>query len=181
MHRRTFMASALPPFVLSRTTVLAPPPAAAFVVRSDEDRRGRGLVLAGRTPTHRKISTQDSAGAVLLFEHRDMGKGGPVRHLHFEQDEWFHAIDGRFAVEVGGEVFRLEPGDLVFAPRNVPHSWACVSDRPGTILIGLYPALTFERFLERLGALATPPAGDALAQLFADHGMKVVGPPLELR
>jgi hypothetical protein len=116
-----------------------------------------------------------------MLEHREMGQGGPVRHVHFEQDEWFYAIKGEFAIEVGDEAFRLNPGDLVFAPRNVPHVWACVSDTPGTILIGVQPALTIDRFFERLGALAQPPAGDALAKLFADHGMKVVGPPLELR
>ena len=180
MHRRTFITSAASPFVLSR---IAPqtPAVPAFVVRSAEDRQGQRLVLAGRTPTHRKISTQDSAGALFLLEHRDMGRGGPPRHVHFEQDEWFYAVKGEFAVEVGGEVFRLNAGDLVFAPRNVPHAWACVSDTPGTIVIGVQPALTIERFIERLGALAKPLEGVALAKLYADHGMKIVGPLLELR
>jgi mannose-6-phosphate isomerase-like protein (cupin superfamily) len=155
-----------------------PPRAATFVVRSGEDRQGKELVLVGRTPTHKKVSTQDSGGALFMLEHRDMGKGGPVRHVHFEQDEWFYAIKGQFAVEVDREVFRLNPGDIVFAPRNVPHTWACVSDTPGTILIGVQPARSFERFIERLGALAKPPDDNALAKLFADHGMKVVGPPL---
>ena len=180
MHRRTFITSAaVSPFVLSRIACQTPA-VTAFVVRSAEDRQGQRLVLAGRTPTHRKISTQDSAGALFLLEHRDMGRGGPARHVHFEQDEWFYAVKGEFAVEVGGEVFRLNAGDLVFAPRNVPHAWACVSDT-GTIVAGVQPALTFERFIERLGALANPLEGDALEKLFADHGMKIVGPPLELR
>lgn len=77
-------------------------------------------------------------------------------------------------------MFRLHAGDLVFAPRNVPHAWACVGDT-GTILIGLRPALTFELFMERLGVLSKPLEGDALTRLFAEHGMKIVGPPLEVR
>jgi Cupin domain len=116
-----------------------------------------------------------------MVEHGDIGTGGPVRHLHFDQDEWFHAIKGEFVVEVGGELFRLHPGDLVFAPRNVPHAWACVGDTPGTILIGLQPALTFELCMERLGVLSKPLEGEALTRLFAEHGMKIVGPPLEVR
>jgi hypothetical protein len=36
-----------------------------------------------------------------IFEHTNMGKGGPPRHLHYEQDEWFFAIKGDFAMEVG--------------------------------------------------------------------------------
>jgi hypothetical protein len=45
---------------------------------------------------------------------------------------------------------------------------------------GVQPALTFEWFLEQLGALPKPLEGEALANLFADHGMKVVGPALAL-
>jgi len=117
-----------------------------------------------------------------MQEGHDIPRGGYVpRHVHFEQDEWFYAINGEFAVEVGGEMFRLHAGDLVFGPRNVPHTWACVGGTPNGLLTGLYPALNFERFLERLGALSKPLEGDALAKLFADHGMKVVGPPLEVR
>jgi hypothetical protein len=56
-----------------------------------------------------------------------------------------------------------------------------VSDTPGTIVIGVQPARTIERFIERLGALAKPLEGVALAKLYADHGMKIVGPLLELR
>ena len=54
-----------------------------------------------------------------------------------------------------------------------------MSDAPGTILIGVHPALTFERFIERLGEL-TSPAPAKLGALFAEHGMAVVGPPLEV-
>ena len=31
-----------------------------------------------------------------------MGKGGPPRHVHFEQDEWFYVIKGDYVFEVGG-------------------------------------------------------------------------------
>ena len=181
MDRRTFLTATVPTLALSGFAPQTSRPARAFVVRAAEDRQGKKLVLAGRAPAHRKISAEDSGGALFMVEHRDMGKGGPVRHVHLKQDEWFYAIKGEFAVEVGGDVFRLGPGDVVFAPRKVTHTWACVSDAPGTILIGVYPALTIERFFERLGALPKPLEGDALAKLFADHGMKVVGPPLELR
>src|SRR5262249_33491807 len=150
----------------------APAPARAFVVRAGEDRQGHPFVLAGVRPNQRKILTQDSAGALLLLEGRCTRKRGVVRHVHFEQDEWWSVINGEFAVEIGGEMFRLHAGDLVFGPRNVPHSWACVGDTPATILTGLQPALTFERFLDRLGALSKPLEGDALKRLFADHGME---------
>jgi quercetin dioxygenase-like cupin family protein len=47
-------------------------------------------------------------------------KGGPPRHLHHEQDEWFYAVKGEFVVEIGSQRFRLAPGDSILAPREVP-------------------------------------------------------------
>jgi mannose-6-phosphate isomerase-like protein (cupin superfamily) len=137
-------------------------------------------MLAGRNPTDRKLSTADSDGALFVLEHHLMGKGGPARHVHHAQDEWFYAVAGSFVFEVGDDRFQLDAGDFVFAPRRVPHVWACVSDAPGTILIGVQPALTFERFIERLGELKTLPAPAELGALFTEHGMAVVGPPLEV-
>ena len=108
-----------------------------------------------------------------------MGKGGPSRHLHFEQDEWFYPIEGEFLFEVGNETFRLQAGDSLFAPRRVPHRWACVSD-PGTILIGLQPAATIEHFFKTIGALPSRPAPEKLAEIFAAHGMQTLGPPFDI-
>ena len=180
MHRRTVVLSTV-------AAVFAPRPAPAapltrgLVVRAGQDRNSTRLTLAGRTPTDRKLSTADSDGALVMLEHHQMGKGGPARHVHHAQDEWFYAVAGAFVFEIGDERFQLAAGDFIVAPRRVPHVWACVSDTPGTLLIGVHPALTFERFIERLGELKTvlPPA--ELAALFAEHGMTVVGPPLEVR
>jgi hypothetical protein len=60
-----------------------------------------------------------------------MGKGGPPRHFHYDQDEWFYAIKGNFAFEVGEERFTLGPGDALLAPRLVPHVWAYLEARRG--------------------------------------------------
>jgi len=115
-----------------------------------------------------------------LFEHRDMGKGGPPRHVHFEQDEWFYVIKGEFAFEVGDQKFRLNSGDTLFAPRNVPHAWAHVSDEPGTLLTLVSPVGTFETFILDTTRHATLPTPDEVEKAFAAHGMKVVGPPLAI-
>ena len=114
-----------------------------------------------------------------MCEHRNMAKGGPVRHLHFEQDEWFYPIAGEFLFEVGDETFRLRAGDSLFAPRRVPHRWACVGE-PGTMVIALQPAGTIEQFFKTIGAMPSRPAPDRLAKIFAAHGMQVVGPPIEV-
>jgi mannose-6-phosphate isomerase-like protein (cupin superfamily) len=72
-------------------------------------------------PLSIKLSSEDTGGNLFVFEHKNMGKGGPPRHVHHEQDEWFYAVKGEFLVEIGGETFRLLPGDSLFAPRQIGH------------------------------------------------------------
>jgi len=126
------------------------------------------------------VSAKDTGGGLYVFEHTDMGKGGPPRHLHHEQDEWFYAIHGEFAFEVGEEKFRLRPGESLFAPRKVPHVWAQISDEPGTLLLALSPAGTFETFIRNAAKYAKPPTPEEAEKMFAAHGMKIVGPPLQV-
>ncbi len=138
------------------------------------------LMIWGLIPLAIKVSTQDTGGGLFLFQHKDMGKGGPPRHVHHEQDEWFYVVAGEFAMEVGEEKLRLRAGDSFLAPRKVPHAWACISDEPGTLLTGLTPAGTFETFILETTTHATLPPPNQIAKAFADHGMTVVGPPLKV-
>jgi mannose-6-phosphate isomerase-like protein (cupin superfamily) len=117
---------------------------------------------------------------MYVFEHRNVGKGGPPRHVHHEQDEWFYVIQGEFAVEVGEEKFRLKPGDSMFAPRKTPHAWAQISDSGGTMLTIASPAGTFETFLRDTTRHPTVPTEAEMVQTFAAHDMSVVGPPLKV-
>ena len=138
------------------------------------------LMIWGVIPLQIKIPTKDTAGALFAFEHADMGKGGPPRHFHYEQDEWFYAMKGEFAVEVGDERFTLRPGDSLFAPRMVPHVWAYVGDEPGTLLLAVQPAGSLEAFFLQSCEMTRPPTPEEADRQFTAHGMKVVGPPLDV-
>jgi mannose-6-phosphate isomerase-like protein (cupin superfamily) len=150
----------------------------AVYVTNGIDRSQEQLAIWGIIPLQVKVSTSDTDGGLFLFEHADMGRGGPPRHLHYEQDEWFYVIKGEFAFEVGDEAFTLRPGDSLLAPRMIPHVWANVGDDPGTLLLGVQPAGTLEAFFRASCELAAPPPPEETARLFEAHGMKVVGPPL---
>ena len=148
-------------------------------VRAGQDRfQEREGMIWGLIPLSIKLSGRDTGGEVLLFEHRDMGKGGPPRHVHLDQDEWFYVVKGEFVFEVGGATHRLRAGDALFAPRNVPHSWAHVGDGPGTLLAVVSPVGAFETFILDTTRHATLPSPEDIEKAFAAHGMKVVGPPL---
>jgi mannose-6-phosphate isomerase-like protein (cupin superfamily) len=115
-------------------------------------------------------------GGLLVLENIFHARGGPARHLHHEQDEWFYALEGEFLIEVGPERFRLQPGDSILAPRKVPHVWAHVGDAGGRMLVSFLPAGQMEAFFREVTkANAMPPQDPAL---WRAHGMELLGPPL---
>ncbi len=143
-------------------------------VAAGEDRYGehRGL---GVSTIAFKLVPQDSGG-ILVLENTFHKKGGPARHLHYNQDEWFYCVEGEFLFEVGQERLTLRPGDSLLGPRNVPHVWAHVGDTTGRILIAFMPAGQMEAFFREVTkANAMPPQEPAL---WRAHGMELVGPPL---
>jgi mannose-6-phosphate isomerase-like protein (cupin superfamily) len=111
------------------------------------------------------------------MENRNMVRGGPPRHIHFQQEEWFYFVEGSDSVlmEVGDKKLRLKPGDSVLAPRAVPHVWAYLGEKPGRMLFAFTPAAQIESFFEET---SRPGAKVADPSRFERHGMKVVGPPL---
>jgi mannose-6-phosphate isomerase-like protein (cupin superfamily) len=154
-------------------------PTKGFHTPSGKDRfKEDDLMIWGAIPLSTKLSSKDTGGAIYLFEHADMGKGGPPRHIHHAQDEWFYVIKGEFLFEVGDERFQLHPGDSLFAPRKIPHAWAHIGDEPGTLLTAVSPAGTFETFIRETANLSEIPAPEEMAQTFEAHGMTIVGPPL---
>jgi mannose-6-phosphate isomerase-like protein (cupin superfamily) len=147
----------------------------ALLVAAGNDRFGeqRGL---GISSISFKVVPQDSNG-IFIIENSFREKGGPARHLHYDQDEWFYALEGEFAFEVGEEKFRLKPGDSLFGPRKVPHVWAFTGNMlHGRILIAFLPAGKMEAFFREVTkANAMPPQDPKLWQA---HGMELLGPPL---
>jgi quercetin dioxygenase-like cupin family protein len=149
-------------------------------VPNGRNRFEQELLIWGMIPLQIKVSTADTAGSLFVFEHADMGRGGPPRHFHYEQDEWFYAMKGEFAFEVGDQRFTLRAGDSLFAPRMVPHAWAYIGDEPGTLLLAVQPAGSLEAFFMENCEMDRPPTPEEAERSFAAHGMRVVGPPLDL-
>jgi mannose-6-phosphate isomerase-like protein (cupin superfamily) len=148
-----------------------------FWVARDADRSGEDLGR-GISRVFFKVSTEDSHGSLLVVEMTHHAKGGPGRHFHYEQDEWFYIVEGEYVFEVGQERVRLKSGDSVFGPRKVPHVWAFVGDTPGRILFIFTPAGQIEAFFRAPGKADTIVPQDPA--YFRAYGMELVGPPLAI-
>ena len=148
------------------------PPIVRVAAGADCYGEARGL---GVSTIQFKVAGQGSDGLFVL-ENTFHAKGGPARHLHYDQDEWFYVVAGEFLMEVGADRFALRPGDALLAPRNVPHVWAYVGDATGRILVTFMPAGKMEAFFREVTkANAMPPLDP---ELWRAHGMALLGPPL---
>jgi mannose-6-phosphate isomerase-like protein (cupin superfamily) len=146
------------------------------MVAAGEDRFGERRSL-GISAIDFKLVPQNSGG-LLVLENTFHAKGGPARHLHYDQDEWFYVVEGEFIIEVGAERFQLQSGDSLLAPRKVPHVWAHVGAARGRILVTFMPAGLMEAFFREVTkANAMPPQDPAL---WRAHGMELLGPPLSV-
>lgn len=128
-----------------------------------------------------KVSSQTTGGEFTLLEDVSPALSGPPLHAHtFE--EWFYILEGEFLFETDGRQFRAVPGDTVYAPANLPHTFQNISQADGRMLILARPGgveLYFQDLAERM--MSDPANVPALAAIGARYGVKVLGPPLAAR
>jgi len=158
------------------TNVPQPNDLSVVYVPANEDlfREKRGLGVSVITF---KV-TPSASNDILVIENTFHEKGGPARHLHYDQDEWFYAVEGEFLLEVGQKKFEVKPGDSILAPRKIPHVWAYVGDTRGKMLITFMPAGKMESFFREVTKANAMPPQDP--ELWRSHGMELTGPPLKV-
>ena len=155
-------------------------PQQAVRVGAGDDRFGAPYQVGGVDHIECKVSARDTGGALVVFETFTQRTAVPT-HLHHAQDEWFNVLEGEYTFRVGDETFHLRPGDSLLAPRQVPHAWSCVSPQPGKMIIVCQPAGTMESFFREIAAkIADEATAEEFQQVYRDHGMEIVGPPLPL-
>ncbi|TGE20162.1 cupin domain-containing protein [Hymenobacter elongatus] len=183
MQRRRFVQTTLAalPFVAAAPArFLADQPAKGFKVGAGEGRLHGHMQLKGVNSNilDLKVSGLDTNGGLAIFEQTSIspGRGTPL-HVHLAQDEVFYVLDGEYYFQVGDDKFRLQTGDSIFLPRQVPHAWTQVSAK-GKMTVTFQPAGKMEEFFATMAARKTEPTPEEITKLFAACEMKVVGPPL---
>jgi mannose-6-phosphate isomerase-like protein (cupin superfamily) len=118
-----------------------------------------------------KASAETTGGAFSIIEEIDPLDTG--LHVHEHEDELFFVLDGEHVFQVGEEEHRAGPGDLVFAPRRVPHAQRRIVPRTGRTLTMASPA-GFEGFFRELSAAeADGTIGpDVYARVSAKYGIE---------
>jgi quercetin dioxygenase-like cupin family protein len=151
-----------------------------FKVKAGEARFGKHYRMKGVTLNllDIKISGKDTVNELSVFEQTGLTpKGGPPLHVHTDQDEWFYVIEGNYRFQVGDDQYAMQAGDTIFLPKKVPHAFIQLSDH-GKMIVSYLPAGKMEAFFAITDQWETPPTAKEMTEVFAEHGMQVVGPPL---
>ena len=151
-----------------------------IVVREGRSRNEQHLIVLGGATIDFKVTPRDTGGGLFVMVNSQKNKGGPPRHFHYDQEEFFHVLKGRYVFEVGDDRFEAGPGDSLLGPRRVPHTFMFLGEGDGKLLIAYQPAGKMESFFTALAEHAGIPAPAEFKRLFADHGMEITGPPLSL-
>lgn len=124
------------------------------------------------------LAAGDQSSPDIVTERLAPGDGPPL-HRH----PWVHwevVTEGRIRAMVGEETFELEPGDMLYAPSGVPHTFMAVGDADAQV-VGIYWPGGFHRLMAELEPLfdtGGPPDFGAVAETAARHGAEILGPPM---
>jgi hypothetical protein len=113
------------------------------------------------------VGRYESAGIVGVFESVVPARCGPP----------IHVVDGEYEFWIDGRITRLSPGNSIFLPRGVPHTFRVVGERPGRNLTVLTPGGLENFFIEAASLeLRIPVHMAEIAELGGRYGIEFIGP-----
>jgi formylglycine-generating enzyme required for sulfatase activity/mannose-6-phosphate isomerase-like protein (cupin superfamily) len=104
------------------------------VIRKDE---GIPLDTTGHFVT--KVDSAQSGGAYFIFRATVEPRRGVLLHKHVGQDEIFYVVEGKFRVQVNGDVYTLTAGDLGNFTKPALHAFHNIGDVPATAVLTVIP------------------------------------------
>ena len=104
---------------------------------------------------------------------------GVTPHVHYNEDEVAHVLEGEFEFQVDKQTHKLTQGAVIHLPRNIPHGFRNVGTKPGKTFWAVVPGTNFEKFFEELGSLPTeqPPDMTKVTEIFAKHAIEILPAP----
>ncbi|WP_299336254.1 cupin domain-containing protein [uncultured Psychroserpens sp.] len=121
-----------------------------------------------------KLESTDTNGLYTLIEqHNNPGMSIP-KHVHEDEDEVFHVLEGRLEISIGEKVKVLSAGDVVFCPRKVPHSWKVVGDKKTKVMLSIFPAGLENMFYEMAQLPEGPPDLKVVSQICEKYNIRFV-------
>ena len=149
---------------------------------------GKELLWFNNTLVAIQVSSADGEDGICVVEHRQpYGDSAPL-HVHRNEDEVFHILEGRIFFVIDGRERVAGAGETVLAPKGLPHTYR-VESREGAHTLTVTRGSDFETMLRKASrpaerpdlpplAAPTPQTIEMLTRLCAENGIDIVGPPL---
>ena len=136
---------------------------------------------------NRVVTTAAESNAVFGLMEQWAPEGfSPPLHVHHREDSAVILVDGAMVVRRGHEDVEARPGDCVFLPRDVAHTFVVTS--PQAHFYELVTPGGFEQYhidaSDPAGEARLPDPGppdiDRLVAALGPYGAEIIGPPMQL-
>ena len=74
-----------------------------------------------------RVSSRDGSDGLSVLEHQAACGESPPLHIHHEEDEVFHILEGEVRYQVGETTYLAKAGETFIAPKGIPHTYRIVS------------------------------------------------------
>ncbi|PWB66857.1 MAG: cupin domain-containing protein [Bradyrhizobiaceae bacterium] len=123
------------------------------------------------------VDRYQSGGIVGVFESIVPARGGPPVHVHHNEDEVIHVIEGGYEFWLDGDTIPVAAGASIFLPRGVPHTFRVTSTSSGRNLTILTPGGMEEFFVEAAAQnLRMPDQRAEILALAGRYGLEFLAP-----
>lgn len=158
-----------------------------MTIHAKTENDGELLWFNGTLATIR-VSGQAGADTISVIEHLMPYGASPPLHIHHNEDEVFHILEGVVRFNVGGKDLYGGAGQTMLAPKGVPHSYR-VESAEGARCLTITTRGDFERMVREVSVPApkaeippqvapTAEVIQALTEACARNGIDIVGAPL---
>jgi quercetin dioxygenase-like cupin family protein len=136
-----------------------------------------------------RLSYEDGTDRISVLEHKAPHGDSPPLHIHRNEDEVFHVLEGDLRFLVSGNELTAGAGQTLIVPKGTPHTYR-VESLHGARWLTVTVGEDFERFVRAFGRAAErdglpdpsgPPSPEemqALESVCLQHGIELVGTPL---
>ncbi len=159
-------------------------PAQPFLLQEQE---GDAYWFLGSLATVKAPSSMTRGHWSLVEFLNPPGFATPL-HRHAAEDEAFYILSGPAEFRCEGATLTGGPGDFLFLPVGVPHAYIVGPEEPLRCLTVTGAPSGFDEFVQQAGEAArerrlpadpVPIDPAALGHAAAQHGIEILGPPIE--
>lgn len=130
-----------------------------------------------------RLSARQTCGALSVVEVTEPPGAVTPLHVHHREDETFVILEGEVSFTVGDDTVPGASGDVVFAPRGIPHMYAVGPTGCRMLFVttpGGFEALVREMSVPAQARTLPPPSDvgpdmETVAAVATAHGCELLG------